>query len=63
MYRVFVPETKEEEPGYYGGFFAGHLSIGERSDALVYRDAEPALETARIIGALLNVEAHVEEMN
>jgi hypothetical protein len=62
VYRVFVPETKDEEPGYYGGFFAGHLSIGERSDATIYRDAEPALETARILCALLNVEAHVEEI-
>ena len=62
MFRVYVPESKDEEPGYYGGFFAGHLSIGERSDALLYRDGEPALETARIISALLNVEAHVEEI-
>jgi hypothetical protein len=62
MFRVFVPESKDEEPGYYGGFLVGHLSVGDRDDAMVFPESEPALECCRILSALLNVEAHVEQL-
>lgn len=62
MFAVFVPESKNEESGFFCGFWCGHLNIGDKEDAIQYQDSEEAFEAGRIVSLLLGVDAHIEAL-